>query len=44
MWHGFRRATPDRVTRGGDPQAMLAAAISTFRSLTEGCKAAGVSA
>ena len=37
MWHAFRRATRDRVARGGDPHAMLAAAISTFRSLAEWC-------
>ena len=37
MWHAFRRATRDRVARGGDPEAMLAAATGTFRSLAQWC-------
>ena len=37
MWHALRRATRDRVARGGDPHVMLAAATSTFRSLAEWC-------
>jgi heme oxygenase len=40
MWHTFRRATRDRVARGGDPDAMLAAATSTFRSLAAWCRPA----
>ena len=40
MWNAFRRATRDRVTRGGDPDAMLAAATGTFRSLAEWCRPA----
>ena len=44
MWHAFRRATRDRVARGGDPDVMLGAAISTFRSLAEWCGRADVAA
>jgi heme oxygenase len=42
MWHAFRRATRDRVARGGDPEAMVAAATGTFRSLAEWCRPAEV--
>ena len=35
MWHAFRRAIRDRVARGGDPDAMVTAATSTFRALAE---------
>ena len=38
MWHAFRRATRARVARGGNPDAMLTAATSTFRSLAEWCR------
>ena len=44
MWHAFRRATRHRVARGGDPDAMLAAATSTFRSLAEWCEPAAAAA
>ena len=44
MWHAFRRATRDRVARGGDPEAMLAAATGTFRSLAKWCGPAEVPA
>ena len=37
MWHAFRRATRDRVVRGGNPDAMLTAATGTFRSLAAWC-------
>ena len=40
MWHAFRRATRDRVARGGNPDAMLSAATSTFRSLAAWCRLA----
>jgi len=42
MWHAFRRATRDRVARGGDPDAMLSAATGTFRSLADWCRPAAV--
>jgi heme oxygenase len=38
MWHAFRRSTRARVARGGDPDAMLAAATGTFRALAEWCQ------
>jgi heme oxygenase len=41
MWHAFRRATRDRVARGGDPDAMVSAATATFRSLASWCCRAG---
>jgi len=44
MWHAFRRATRDRVARGGNPDAMLNAATGTFRSLAAWCGPAGVAA
>ena len=44
MWHAFRRATRHRVARGGDPDAMLAAATSTFRSLAAWCAPAETAA
>lgn len=37
MWHAFRHATRDRVTRGGNPRVMLAEAGSTFRALAQWC-------
>jgi heme oxygenase len=40
MWHAFPRATRDRVARGGDPDAMVTAAPSTFRALAEWCGSA----
>ena len=40
MWHAFRRATRDRIARGGNADAMLAAATGTFRSLAEWCRPA----
>jgi heme oxygenase len=42
MWHAFRRATRNRVARGGDPGTMLTAATGTFRSLADWCGPAGV--
>jgi heme oxygenase len=42
MWHAFRHATRDRVAQGGDPDVMLEAGTSTFRSLAEWCRPAGV--
>lgn len=44
MWHAFRRATRARAARGGHPDAMLAAARSTFRSLAEWCRPAELAA
>jgi len=44
MWHAFRRATRDRVARGGDPEVMVAAATMTFRSLASWCSPACVAA
>ena len=40
MWHAFRRVTRDRVARGGDADAMVAAASGTFRALAEWCRPA----
>ena len=37
MWHAFRRVTRDHVADGGDADAMLTAATSTFRALAEWC-------
>jgi len=44
MWHAFRRATRDRVARGGDPAVILASATGTFRSLAEWCRPAELAA
>lgn len=40
MWAGFRRTTRARVTAGGDPAAMLAAARTTFAGLADWCRRA----
>ena len=44
MWHAFRRATRNRVAHGGNPDAMLTAATSTFRSLAAWCAPAETAA
>jgi heme oxygenase len=44
MWHAFRRVARDRVSDGGDPDAMLTAATGTFRALAEWCRPAGAAA
>lgn len=40
MWADFRRATRERVADGGSPQAMLAAARTTFAALAGWCRPA----
>jgi heme oxygenase len=44
MWHAFRRATRDRVDRGGNADTIVTAAASTFRSLADWCGPAAVAA
>ena len=38
MWHGFRRATRDRITAGGDAAAVVASARCTFGALADWCR------
>jgi heme oxygenase (biliverdin-IX-beta and delta-forming) len=37
MWHAFRRVTRERVTAGGDADAVVASARDTFRALAAWC-------
>jgi heme oxygenase len=40
MWHGFRRATRERVADGGDAGTIVAAARQTFGELAAWCRPA----
>lgn len=42
MWHSFRSVTRARVTGGGDPAIMVAAARQTFGALAAWCRPAAV--
>lgn len=44
MWHEFRSATRARVSAGGDPATMVAAARQTFAALACWCRPAAVGA
>lgn len=44
MWHAFRRAAREHVADGGRPPAMVAAARTTFRVLSDWCRPTSVAA
>lgn len=44
MWHALRQKTRDRVSAGGDADAMLASARATFRALADWCRPVAVPA